>query len=828
MHLVDKVKFYCESQPDAIALVYKQQSLSYGNLKLAVENRAAFLQQKAIQHQFIGVCIEDPIDHLVALLAIVFSGNYYLSITKENEFLLSTEGIQLPSIWMADKPTNALKGEVFLLSEVDANQANYSTYPLAISNSLCSFYTSGSTGKPKLVVHTLETISKDTQRQVLTGDLTSTDCFDFIFSFSFSASLACIFTAFSCGAKLAIYPLKELGLLGLPEFWLNQNVTHSSLSVSTFRALATLEFPFKSLTPLKVLCVSGEAHLEKDVDLFFHLFPATCQLEIAYATTETRTITRQLINSTNRDVVVSTALGKAVKDKLVSIKDAQGKELAPLQSGEICVHSLFMAKEYKGDALQTAHAFGFEAGLPLYRTGDIGYLDEQGNLFYQGRLVQEEKLNGIKINLFLLEKCIEALPSITRAFAFIVSINEQSKLMLAYTGSTSANTADINSQLAANFPSNHLPAFSAYLANIPSTHTGKPDKVKVKEIVTSLYALSIANPAIQVEVDTELLMVLKQIWAEVLKVDVSAIQSTQQFNRDLGGDSMAALICIGKIEAHLKISLAYKEFIEAGNLRELVVCIEEKLASTQKSFFSIKKIDGQPYQKEVILFVNVFEGDEYQNYFHSFLKDNYQIYELNVHFFHEQFNFETLLESLAEPLKELKVKHVFGYSFSGFLAYAISCTYQEIATVIMLDTPNYFEPDLPSNRTNRLKTILNKSIAHNDFVFPVKYAFNWLKNVLHHQLGIQVVKSTQPSAATLMYYERIQQLVAKFNPCISPATCFYFGAARDITVWQTKSKGWQKYFGGDTKALLLDAFHGELGSNRNQKKILYYLEKHLN
>jgi hypothetical protein len=66
-----------------------------------------------------------------------------------------------------------------------------------------------------------------------------------------------------------------------------------------------------------------------------------------------------------------------------------------------------------------------------------------------------------------------------------------------------------------------------------------------------------------------------------------------------------------------------------------------------------------------------------------------------------------------------------------------------------------------------------------------------------------------------------------FTPNNSPANCFYVAAAREVSIWKNNSKGWQNYFTGDTTTLLLNAFHGELGSNRNQEKVLKFLAKYL-
>ncbi len=825
MHLIERILYNFEQFPKAIALVYKDTSITYAQLKTEVQNRAAYLQHKNFLNQFIGIKNEDPIEHIYSSLAVVISGNHYLSITPENEFLLSIEEIVLPELWIVDvcdelNTTNEIAISILKESILPFKPVNYS-----LNNFLCAFYTSGSTGSPKLVIHTLETISADTNRQVVTGNLGFGDCFDFIFSFSFSASLACIFTAFCSGAKLAVYPLKLLGLGGLPNFWKKENVTHASISVSTFRALTKLKFPYKSLGSLKVLCISGEAHLEKDVNLFFELFPSTCLMEVAYATTETRTIARQPINAENRLTLPICSLGKPVEGKLVSIRDEQGKVLAPNSSGEIYVSSKYITNQYFSNKAETENVFGTEHGLILYKTGDFGYFNDEGYLFYQGRVHQEEKLNGAKINFFVLEKVVEALPEVDNAFACICMFDQIPKLLLAYTGNSAFSSKEIFNCIAANLPLNYIPSKAVYLPKFSLTHSGKPDKEAIRAILINQFN-DLSPLDLQNSLDTNsLIETLKGIFGEALNIPISRIHRHHHFSIDLGGDSMAALICLNLIEVNIKVSISLTEFLEAGNLINVSLLVEQRLKINDNASFKIRKISGQPYFKQAIMFINVFEDNTKQDYYNSWLKDSYQIFELTVNIFHTNFNYESAMINIAEQAKKLQVNCLFGYSFSGFIAYSIASITPSVEQIIMLDTFYYFRSEPILNRTNRLKILFYKAIKNNDPAFPVLYGSNWIKNFLNQTLGIKIIKSTRPSEATLLYYQKINGALLHIKPLPTQANCIYFLAGRSLTSPQYQEGGWKPLFEGGMQILTLNAFHGELGSNRNQQKIINYMKK---
>lgn len=824
MHLIEKILYNFKQNPKATALVFEEQSIDYGTLEYQGLKWAALLQKHGIKNSFIGIRISHPILHTYALLGVVLSGNYYISITSENEYLLGIEALHLPEIWLVDESNMAQGGRIIECSDWESSSSVFTPIDYALDHYLCGFFTSGSTAKPKLVLHTLQTISADTLRQEDSGDLTKDDCFDFLFSFSFSASLACIFTAFSCGGKLAIYPLRKLGLSNLPDFWNREGVTHASISVSTFRALCKLNYPFQTLTGLKELCVSGEAHLEKDVHLFLKLFPETCKLEVAYATTETRTISRQLISKQQFNPNTLASLGRPVGDKQVSIRDEFGNRLEPLVSGEIYVQSKFIASNYISNKEASQKAFSSEDGFTLYRTGDFGYIDEEGYLYFQGRVNQEDKINGAKINFFILEKLVEALPEVDRAFACIEYFEQQPKLLLAYAGSMTLSSSYLYQCISNKLPSNYLPAFTCYLAQLPLTHSGKPDKGAVLIHLRNKYLESqLQETSERHNLNRRQNTVLDAI-AKALQKPLETIGLKQHFVLDLGGDSMAAFICIGLLEVELNVQLTLSDFLDSGTAEQIALLISSKMEQEEHHFYKIKKVSGEPYQTESILFINIFNDHLFDDFYHSDLSKKYQIYELNFNLFYEQLNYEQAIRFISNKIEELKIGYLFGYSFSGFIAYSIACKTKYIKRICLLDTIFYFNHSEDRvSRKHRISHILDTALVNHDLVFPMIYFKNWCKNFLNQKLGLSFINSTLPSESTKLYYHKIQETIKETQAQICAVDCLYFYATRQVEPNRNEAKLWQTLFVGDYQVVSLKAFHGELGSNRIKKVILQNL-----
>ncbi len=824
MHLIEKLLYHFKQNPSATAIVYKDQVVDYTTLELNALKWSGLLQERGIKNSFIGLRVNNPISHIYAMLGVVLSGNYYISITQENEYLLDIEAIHLPEIWLVDHPISLQGGMVIECEEWENSSSVFTPIHYPLNQYLCGFFTSGSTAKPKLVLHTLETISADTLRQVDSGDLNPRDCFDFLFSFSFSASLACIFTAFSCGGKLAIFPLRKLGLSNLPGFWKKEGVTHSSISVSTFRALCKLNYPFKTLTNLKELCVSGEAHLEKDVHLFLELFAETCKLEVAYATTETRTIARQLISKQLFNPKVIASLGKPVGDKLVTIRDEFGNILDPLVSGEIYVQSKLIANHYTSNEEASLKSFSNEEGFTLYRTGDFGFLDEQGYLHFQGRVNQEDKINGAKINFFILEKLIESLPEVDRAFTCIEYFEQQPKLLLAYAGSIPLSSSYLYQCISRKLPSHYLPAFTCFLPHLPLTHSGKPDKGAVLNQLRKQFLESQTQQvAKRPTVDNKQSLVLECI-AKALQKPQETIGLNQHFVLDLGGDSMTAFICIGLLEEELKVQLSLSEFLEAGTAEQIAQLVSTKVAQEEHYFYRIRKVSGEPYQTESILFISIFNDHLFDDFYQSELSKKYQIYELNFNLFYEQLNYEQAIRLISEKIERMHISYLFGYSFSGFIAYSIACQAKHIKKVCLLDTIFYFEDsDDKVNSRQRISHILKTALQNRDFMFPMIYARNWFKNQMNQKLKLSFISSTLPSEFTKLYYQKIQVIVRNIPPVVCAADCQYFYATRQVEPNRNEGHLWQQLFVGNYQVVALKAFHGELGSNRVKKVILQKL-----
>ena len=227
--------------PDKEAICQGDRSLTYRQLAVQVSAYANYLIDKRIYGQCIPVLMADTLDHIVALLGIVLSGNYYCSLQPDRFQTVSDVLALVPAPMLIVSDDTFALGTTFvpvlrprtLPAQSASGPMCYVDYSPAMG--FCLFMTSGSTGQPKQVIHSHQSIVSDTDRQIRDNQIGPQDRIDLLFSLEFSASLACIFPALLTGATLVIHDLKKAGVLSLPTFWRQQQITFSTLSVSTLR-----------------------------------------------------------------------------------------------------------------------------------------------------------------------------------------------------------------------------------------------------------------------------------------------------------------------------------------------------------------------------------------------------------------------------------------------------------------------------------------------------------------------------------------------------------------------------------------------------------------
>jgi acyl-coenzyme A synthetase/AMP-(fatty) acid ligase/thioesterase domain-containing protein/acyl carrier protein len=394
------------------------------------------------------------------------------------------------------------------------------------------YATSGSTGEPKMVALSNRAILFDIGRQTNDLYLGPDDRFDSLFSYAFSASLATTFGPLLNGAEVHCYDPQH-NITALPGWLARHRITISTMTVSMLRHLCLLGPRAPVLSAMRLLSVGGEAIHPADVEAFRSVFPASCVLQNAMASTETRTYAQYFVPP-GGPVESPVPIGFPVAEKDVLLLDENGTPV-PHGEGEIAIRSRYLADGYANDAQRTAIKFQPQQdGSVLYRTGDRGSFRPDGCLVFLGRTDSQAKIRGHRVELDHIAHVLELHPEVRTSVVVTCNDSGGNDQLVAYVvthGESRLTQKPLRDYLRTQLPSYAVPSTFVFLPELPLNANFKVDRKNLPR-----------PPLAPIDEDSspsaEMIEVLRNIWKSVLQC--SDFTDDDNFD-DLGGDSLNAV-----------------------------------------------------------------------------------------------------------------------------------------------------------------------------------------------------------------------------------------------------------------------------------------------
>ena len=414
-----------ERTPDAIAVVFENEQLTYRELNAKANQLAHYLQAYGVGPEvLVGICVERSLEMIIGLLGILKAGCAYLpldpSYPRERICLMLGDGelrlmLTLTQKHLRDALPTQDSETICLDNQWDAIARESEENPENLStpeNLAYVIYTSGSTGTPKGVCiphRAVVRLVKNTNYAQFKSD----DIWLQFAPLSFDASTFEIWGSLLNGAKLVIMPpglatLSELGevikLRGITTMWLTAGLFHKMV-----------ETELDSLTGVRQLLAGGDVlsvwHVEKVAREL-----KDCQLINGYGPTENTTFTTCYQVRTDEHFDGCVPIGFPISNSQVYILDEDMKATPAGSSGEIYIGGDGLARGYLNDVSLTAERFvPSPFGLPgsrLYRTGDRGRFLGAGQVEFLGRLDQQVKIRGFRVEPGEIEVVLKRHPSV--------------------------------------------------------------------------------------------------------------------------------------------------------------------------------------------------------------------------------------------------------------------------------------------------------------------------------------------------------------------------------------------------------------------------------
>ncbi|MET0344163.1 MAG: amino acid adenylation domain-containing protein [Polyangiales bacterium] len=575
--------------PDAPALVFEDQTLTYAQLDAHANQLAQFLAARGVARgQLVGVALERSLALPLALLAVIKTGAAYVPLdpTYPVERLHGmVEDAELALI-VSDRASSPLfdtlsVARVVLEDEQDAIARGATTSLDARSepgDPVYVIYTSGSTGKPKGVVVEHRNVANflGGMRERLT--LGAGGAWVSATSVSFDISVLEIFGALAHGLKLVFIGKTRAGIAddarhGIAQQITRHQATHFQCTPSQAVVLMADAASRAALGTLRELLVGGEALARDVADQLLGCLPNGRLLNM-YGPTET-TIWSSTSEVTHDAPI---ALGKPIVNTTFAIRDAEGELLPRGAIGELCIGGLGVARGYlRRDAL-TRERFVPDPdaqGERVYRTGDLVRLRNDGTLVYVGRNDFQVKIRGHRIELGEIEAALRSHAGVREAAVLARTDLGSEPRLVAYLVGDARDESTLRAHLTrAGLPAFMLPEAFVTLPRFPITGSGKLDR---KALPAPSLRDAVDVGASYVAPDGETEQKLAEVFGTVL--------GRAQVGRDdgffaLGGHSLLAVRLVSAVRAALAVDLPIVEVFRQPRLSDLARAIDAARGTT--------------------------------------------------------------------------------------------------------------------------------------------------------------------------------------------------------------------------------------------------------
>lgn len=591
--------------PDATAVTFGTQTLTYAQLNQQANRLAHYLRQQGVGLEtLVGINVERSLEMVVALLAVLKAGGAYLPLDPDypdsrQPFILADSQLRFlltKQARAADWPAEQL--HIINLDAIGpelAQQSSQNPTPLATADSLAYvIYTSGSTGQPKGVLLPHEGIANLTAVQQEWAQVGPGSQILQFATLNFDGSVWEIFPPLCLGATVHLHKLETLlnanALLAL--------LAEKQISLATLPPALLGSLPPADLPHLRTLLSVGEACPPHVVAQWA---PGRTFIN-GYGPTEcTVAVTLAAIQPEDGHITI----GRPIANKKLYILDEK-QQLVPMgMSGELCVGGVGLAKGYLNQPELTAvrfipNPFDDDPHGRLYRTGDrVRYLPD-GRLEYLGRLDNQIKLRGFRIELEEIETHLTQQAGVAEGVVVLREDTPGDKQLVAYyrpdtAVADSLDSITLRNQLRGRLPSYMVPSRLVSLSSFPLTANGKIDR-QALPVPPPLAPTQIVPPS------NELEKTIATIWQDLLQIETVSIEDNFF---DLGGHSLLSMRVSSKLQQALKRDIPIVLMFQYPTIKSLAAHLsqdgsgQEQLVQEARSRIEQQKAALQRRKKQM-------------------------------------------------------------------------------------------------------------------------------------------------------------------------------------------------------------------------------------
>ncbi|MBD2520193.1 amino acid adenylation domain-containing protein, partial [Nostoc sp. FACHB-973] len=588
--------------PDAVAVVFEDQQLTYHELNSRANQLAHYLKSLGVSaDMLVGICVERSIEMVVGLLGILKAGGAYLPLdpeypTERLHFMLKDAQVSvlLTQQKLIDRLAQhqaklvCLDTDWQLISQL--NQDNLIT-DVQATNLAYVIYTSGSTGQPKGVLIAHQGLLNLVFWHQRTFKITTLDKATQLAGTAFDAAVWELWPYLTAGASIYLVKSEFLSsLVKLRDWLISKKITISFLPTPLAQELLSLEWPTENLA-LRSILTGGDQ---------LHQYPSDLipfQLVNNYGPTENTVVTTSGLVVAKEQEQISPSIGRAIANTQIYILDRNLQPVPIGIPGELHIAGVGLAKGYLNRPELTIEKFianpfkrsrgAGEQGsrgaeiLPnsqslvpsprLYKTGDLARYLPDGNIEYLGRIDNQVKIRGFRIELAEIEALLNQHDDVQTCCVIAREETSGNKRLVAYVVphlQMTPTTDELRQFLDDKLPGYMVPTAFVMLESLPLTPNGKVDR------------RALPAPDLQQELsnyvmpNTEVERIIAGIWRKALAVEKVGIYNNFF---ELGGHSLLLVRINQQLQEKIGLEVSIVDMFNYPTIHSLSQYLSTKL-----------------------------------------------------------------------------------------------------------------------------------------------------------------------------------------------------------------------------------------------------------
>lgn len=606
--MLDTTNNYCIHQlfeiqvtknPDAIAVVFEEQKLTYRELNEKANQLAHYLKNLGVKPEtLVGVCFERSLEMVIVLLAILKAGGAYVPLDPT-----------YPQERLAFMLENSQATVLITQSQLIKSFSNYSKKIICLDNdwetishsckdNIASevkiehlayvIYTSGSTGKPKGVAMPHSPLSNLICWQLQNFQFSTARTLQFT-SISFDVSFQEIFSTLCSGSTLILVSEQvRRNTEALLQYLSEQKIERLFLPFIALQHLAEVANQLSLPLYLREIITAGEQlKVTRSIANWFSKLE-NCTLCNQYGPSESHVVTSYELSGCPKHWSHLPPIGKPIANAKIYLlepnlrrKEDPLELVNPGEPGELAIGGITLANGYLNQRRLTddkfiPDPFSNEPGARLYKTGDLVRCLPDGNIEYLERIDDQVKIRGVRIELGEIEVNLSQHQQVKDVAVLAPKDALGNKRLVAYIVATNYQNLEqkreveleLRNLLKENLPDCMMPSTFMFVEALPLTPSGKVDR-------RALPLPSNDRPALDenyVAPSTPIEEQLAEIWMQVLEIKPIGINDNFF---DLGGDSLRAIQLVHTLRETFQRDLPMVALFDAPTINQLAQSINK-------------------------------------------------------------------------------------------------------------------------------------------------------------------------------------------------------------------------------------------------------------